>query len=535
MDDHELLNEFVRESSQEAFGELVRRYLPVVYSAAFRMVRDSHLAEEVAQSVFTALAQKAGNLRPPLVLGGWLYSTTRNMAMHAVRTEERRRDREQIAFAMQSIEQGSGTLDLTEHLEPAMAELEPEDRDALVLRFLGERGLREVGAELGISEEAARKRVTRALERLRAVLEHRSISTTAILIATALVSSMVAVPSGLAATITASAVGSGTAASVVAGTGLTVKGKTIFATIAGILIVGAGTGALLLEQSTPSPASPSPQASPHAKFANTVFLPFEAYPEQVAVVGQQYGTALMGLGAALHNDDRFLNEVVAGVQRTTNSQPAGHIKCLVPALLPGSADYLATISTRPLHSSRFARHEVGTNSPILGKRIRISAWLKTRDVQVKAGAFLVIVNSEGHIFAADPMTDRPINGTTDWSEVEMITDVPSEPCTIYLGATLYGPGEIWVDDFQIAAAPAGKPITDDRIWHVWSPNPTDYSLTTDQQETHDGHATLRISYLPTEPAPPGSWMWWGQDIREPDKYRGHTVRMTVWAKSENID
>ena len=208
---------------------------------------------------------------------------------------------------------------------------------------------------------------------------------------------------------------------------------------------------------------------------------------------------------------------------------------LVPAVSSGSADYLSTLSTRPLHSSRFTRHEVGTNSAILGKRIRISAWLKTKDVQVKAGAFLVIVNSEGHVFAVDPMTDRPINGTTDWNEIEMITDVPSEPCTIYLGATLYGPGEIWVDDFGIALAPPDKAITDDRIWHVWSPNTTDYSLTTDQQETHDGHATLCISYLPTDPAPPGSWVWWGQDIRNPDKYRGHTVRMTVWARSENID
>src|SRR5436190_5049081 len=197
MDDHELLDEFVRDSSQHAFGELVQRHLPVVYSAALRMVRDSHLADEVAQSVFTALAQKAGNLRRPLVLGGWLYNTTRNIAMHAVRTEQRRREREQIAFAMQSIDQGSGTLDLTEHIEPAMAELDPEDRDALVLRFMGECGLRDVGVELGISEEAARKRVTRALERLRSVLEHRSVSATAILLATALTSSLVAVPGGL--------------------------------------------------------------------------------------------------------------------------------------------------------------------------------------------------------------------------------------------------------------------------------------------------------------------------------------------------
>ena len=59
MDDRELLDEFVKARSQAAFCELVTRHLPVVYSAARRMVRDSHLAEEVAQSVFTTLAQKA--------------------------------------------------------------------------------------------------------------------------------------------------------------------------------------------------------------------------------------------------------------------------------------------------------------------------------------------------------------------------------------------------------------------------------------------------------------------------------------------
>ena len=105
MDDRELLDEFVKARSQGAFRELVERHLPVVYSAARRMVRDSHLAEEVAQSVFTTLAQKAESIRPPHVLGGWLYNTTRHLAMHAVRTEQRRRKREQTAFAMQALHQ----------------------------------------------------------------------------------------------------------------------------------------------------------------------------------------------------------------------------------------------------------------------------------------------------------------------------------------------------------------------------------------------------------------------------------------------
>src|SRR5689334_10377612 len=104
MDDRELLDAFVQSRSQSAFRELVERHLPVVYSAAQRMVRDSHLAEEVAQAVFTTLAQKAPSIRPPQVLGGWLYNTTRHLAMHAVRAEQRRRQREQTAAAMQSLD-----------------------------------------------------------------------------------------------------------------------------------------------------------------------------------------------------------------------------------------------------------------------------------------------------------------------------------------------------------------------------------------------------------------------------------------------
>ena len=104
MDDHELLREYVRDRSQDAFRELVDRHLPMVYGAARRMVRDSHLAEDVAQGVFRTLAEKAGTLRRQQVIAGWLYQTTRHLAMHAVRTEQRRREREQAAVAMQALE-----------------------------------------------------------------------------------------------------------------------------------------------------------------------------------------------------------------------------------------------------------------------------------------------------------------------------------------------------------------------------------------------------------------------------------------------
>ena len=155
-------------------------------------------------------------------------------------TEQRRREREHHAYAMQSFEQIPAAPEIAEHLEPAMAQLDTEDRDALVLRYLADRGLREVGAELGISEEAARKRVTRALERLRSVLEQRSVSISVVVLASVLTSSMLDVPGGLAATITRTVVAQGATASLATGTGLTAK--TLFSTLAALAVVGAGTG-----------------------------------------------------------------------------------------------------------------------------------------------------------------------------------------------------------------------------------------------------------------------------------------------------
>jgi RNA polymerase sigma factor (sigma-70 family) len=266
MEDRELLSEYVKGGSQGAFRELVERHLPVVYSTARRMVNDSQLAEEVAQNVFTTLAQKASSIQSSQVLGGWLYNTTRNLALHAMRSEQRRRAREQTAFVMQSLDQKDEAPDITQHLEPAMEELEADDRDALVLRFLGNRGLREVGLQLGISEEAARKRVNRALDRLRGVLERRKISVTGAILVGALTASTVATPSGLGATISSTALASSTGAVVGTSAAAVVKGGLQFMAMAGLIggAVIVGSAIYLVQQAkvgarlqaaTPSQAS----------------------------------------------------------------------------------------------------------------------------------------------------------------------------------------------------------------------------------------------------------------------------------------
>lgn len=545
MEDRELLDEFVRRRSQTAFRELVERHLPVVYSAARRMVRDSQLAEEVAQLVFTTLAQKAAAIRPPQVLGGWLYNTTRHLSMHAVRTEQRRREREQTAIAMQALNAPSEAPDIAEHLEPAMAELSDEDRDALVLRYFANRGLKEVGAELGISEDAARKRVVRALERLRTVMEHRCISITTVLLATKLTASIVAVPAGLGAKISAAAFSTVTAATLTKATIMTLKTKLMIGGIAaGIAIIGTGTFLVMHSRAKVIQPPPVPQAAKPfdpasvetVKFANGDFVPATGfYIQQIAVNGEN-AMNTMAIAMISYGDTRFTNYLDPDTKRTPGSSPAGYIKSLVGPGPSGSGDYLKTVGTtsRPLQACRYIRQEFTNDSPLLGHRVRVSGWVKAKDVANWAGFSALVLNSAGHIFSDGDMNGAPIQGTTDWQEVDWVTDIPVEPCTMYFGPFLYGTGELWADDFKMETVASDTPVNDDRPWHIWSPNPGDYSVTTDSSAMHDGHATLCLAYTPTGKAPKGSWMWWGQDIRTPDKFRGHTVRMTLWTKTENV-
>jgi RNA polymerase sigma factor (sigma-70 family) len=215
--DQELLRAFVRERSEEAFRRLVNRHLNLVFATARRILGDPQLAEEVAQGVFLLLARKAGDIGNQQPLAGWLYHTARHHALNASRAEGRRRQREQTAAAMQTNETTPEPEWIAAELEGALEELPAEDRDALVLRFLDNRQLREVGVELGISEEAARKRVSRALDKLRGIFGKRGVALSTGLLTTALAAQAGAVaPAGLGASIVASALTGLTAASATA-------------------------------------------------------------------------------------------------------------------------------------------------------------------------------------------------------------------------------------------------------------------------------------------------------------------------------
>jgi RNA polymerase sigma factor (sigma-70 family) len=253
-DARELLIEFARNGSEAAFQEIVTRFIDLVYSTAVRLVDgDADLAKDVTQGVFVDLAKMAESLSKEVMLGGWLHRHTCFLARKTMRTERRRQERERRALEMNALEDHTaGNLEqVAPALDEAINDLSGEDRAAILARFFEKRDFRGVGEAIGGTEEAARKRVSRALEKLAAALKRRGVVLSTAALAGALGTGVVnAAPSGLAVVIATSA---GSAAAAGGGTALTILyfmnvTKTQMA-IVGALALGLGAP-LVMQQRT---------------------------------------------------------------------------------------------------------------------------------------------------------------------------------------------------------------------------------------------------------------------------------------------
>ena len=250
-----LLTDYVENGSEEAFRQLVERYLPLVYSAAARRLGgDTHLAQDVAQQVFVDFARKARTLSSDAPLGGWLHRHTCYVAAGVARAERRRKARESQAIDMSTTQSDreSKWEDMALVLDEAINQLGELDRTAIVLRFLQQQDLYSVGKALGITDDAAQKRVTRALDKLHAVLRRRGVALPAAGLAGMLAAQAgAAVPVNLSTAVSSVAFAS---AQTTGGFTLTVL-KTIAMTklnlgIAGaIVVVGVATPLILQQQS----------------------------------------------------------------------------------------------------------------------------------------------------------------------------------------------------------------------------------------------------------------------------------------------
>jgi RNA polymerase sigma factor (sigma-70 family) len=254
-DSQELLAEYVKTGSEAAFAEVANRYLNFVYSVALRLVGgDTVLAEDVAQTVFINLARKAPGLSSQVSLGGWLHEHTFHVATKAARAERRRQARERKAMEASMLQDDSGVNLATVGpiLDEAIRQLSTEDRTAVLLRFFEQRDFRAVGEALGSSEDAARMRVNRAVEKLHGFLRQRGVPLSAAALATGLATEVItAAPAGLATTIAGTALaGAATGGTAVTALKIMSMTKVKFALMG--TVVAALAAPLLVQQQTVS-------------------------------------------------------------------------------------------------------------------------------------------------------------------------------------------------------------------------------------------------------------------------------------------
>jgi RNA polymerase sigma factor (sigma-70 family) len=251
-DDIELLRRYAEHHSEAAFATLVERHINLVYSVALRHVGNPHHAEEITQAVFVILARKSGQIRRSVVLPGWLYHAARLTAANFLRSETQRARREQEAYMQSNPNETEPEvwLQLAPLLDRAMAGLGEKDRDAVVLRFFEDKKMHEVGTALGMSEEAAKKRTARAVEKLRRFFTKRGVVVPAAVFTAAVsANSVQAAPAMLTITTTAVAMAKGAAAS--ASTLTLIKGamklmawtKAKMAVVTGVIILLVAGGA----------------------------------------------------------------------------------------------------------------------------------------------------------------------------------------------------------------------------------------------------------------------------------------------------
>ena len=268
--DRELLREYAEQRSDAAFAELVRRHLDLVYSTALRLVGEEQMARDVSQSVFIRLARNAESVREGNALPGWLYRAARYEGASAIRSEQRRRKRETEAMKLAELDSDSFSLwtAIAPLLDEAMGKLGRVEQDAVVLRFFQDKSWREVATALGLSEDAVQKRVSRALDTLRAHFERHGVKVASAALGAVLAAYAIqAAPAGIGPSL-ASVAAASTPAGLLSTLTHTILATKTAAAIAAILVIGAVLTPWLLHRgSAPEmtaaakPGRPEPPAS----------------------------------------------------------------------------------------------------------------------------------------------------------------------------------------------------------------------------------------------------------------------------------
>lgn len=287
--DRELLLRYTRHADQRAFTDLVQRHINLVYASALRHLHgDRHRAEDVTQEVFALLARKASGLSEHSSLPGWLYATARLSALDTLRREQRRLHRETKAEAMSLSDHSPQPLWETVRpvLDDALQDLDERERLPVILRFFGQQSFNAIGQQLGVSENAAQKRVERALDLLNSALGKRGIASTAAFLGASLSHAAITAPTALATAVSTAALASVAAAPAAAGfLGLGALATKTLA--AGAVAVVVATGAVFAWQASATAPAESPAnivAHASAPTPTATLLPPNATPQASAPI-----------------------------------------------------------------------------------------------------------------------------------------------------------------------------------------------------------------------------------------------------------
>lgn len=520
MEDRQLLQEFVRQGSQRAFSQLVERHKDWLYSACLRRLRDPSLAEDATQAVFVALARKAPKLLNVTALSPWLHQTAKYAAANIERTRARRTHHESEAAAMiraqSQPEPQSNWEQIAAELEPALDRLRLHDRQTILLRFYEQKTHEQIAAILDISENAAKKRLSRAIDRLRSVLSKRGVVVTASCLTGLLLTNVSsAAPITLAASVSAM-VGSPSSGQ------LTIFAKNLVgwftaaklqttAVVAVFALVVPAPWLIFQGQSDSSAQVQTPAAAPQPP---AVEVAPSSEPAQVGL------PSILRLANAAFREYAPVN-----TKLTTGIDPR-------VIRVPGNAAAGYVNSSAPLKTA-VGRGAVVKALTFRGRRIRISGWIKSKDLENWAGLQVLVAGADEKFYAAIHYPQKAITGTTDWTNYSQVVDVPTAAENLYVATTVWGKGELWSDDVMIEPVPTSIPITDDQTWRVWGYTAPRYSTTVDLQTLRDDRPTMRIESK--EIATHNDWTAYDRYDRSIEKFRGHKVRFTAWIKSEDVE
>lgn len=324
--DAELLRTYVQRRDEGAFTELVRRHVDIVYAAALRRANGrAHLAEDITQRVFCALARKAALLAHHPVLIGWLHRSTRYAAIDALRAEMRR---EKIARELTAMTDSSSDPETTvpwEQLRPvldaALDELSARDRELVLLRYFSGLTFADAGARFGLREDAARRRTERALDKLRGLLARRGVTSTTAALGVLLANQpLVAAPAGVAASVSAAAVAVAPTGAATAVAAFFLMNKTAAVALSALVAVGLTTVVWTSVARDRGPELESLRAE-NAKLTRATAA--GAPSSEVAAIANEYATTATAISRAMER--RQADRTGAAASAKSDAASAGEV------------------------------------------------------------------------------------------------------------------------------------------------------------------------------------------------------------------